>query len=137
MASTAWSLTGSKDAIIGKSSGSDLTAALETGTNPSDATPSPTDDEEEVGPESWWYYHLMMVVCTFYMAMLLTDWSDQSVDGAPSGSSGSLGAHSVSLTNFWVKICSQWVCLSMYAWTLLAPYLLRNVRDFGVEFDFD
>lgn len=137
MASTAWSLTGSKDAIIGKSSGSDLTAALETGTNPSDATPSPTDDEEEVGRESWWYYHLMMVVCTFYMAMLLTDWSDQSVDGAPSGSSGSLGAHSVSLTNFWVKICSQWVCLSMYAWTLLAPYLLRNVRDFGVEFDFD
>ena len=72
----------------------------------------------------------MMVVCSFYMAMLLTDWSTQSVDQHA-------GAHSVSILSFWVKILSQWVCLAMYAWTLLAPYLLRNVRDFGVEFDFD
>jgi len=131
MASTAWSLTGSKEAFIGKASGNDLTASLETGGSSSDATPSPTDDDEEaVGPESWWYYHLMMVVCSFYMAMLLTDWSTQSVDQHA-------GAHSVSILSFWVKILSQWVCLAMYAWTLLAPYLLRNVRDFGVEFDFD
>ena len=73
---------------------------------------------------------MMMCVCTFYMAMLLTDWSTQSVDEHK-------GSHAVSLTSFWVKLCSQWVCLLMYAWTLLAPYLLRNVRDFGVEFDFD
>lgn len=131
MASTAWSLTGSKEAFIGKASGNDLTASLETGGSSSDATPSPNDDDEEaVGPESWWYYHLMMVVCSFYMAMLLTDWSTQSVDQHA-------GAHSVSILSFWVKILSQWVCLAMYAWTLLAPYLLRNVRDFGVEFDFD
>ena len=81
--------------------------------------------------ESWWYYHLMMVVCSFYMAMLESDWSVQSVDEVS-------GAHSVSLLSFWVKISSQWICLAMYAWTLLAPYLLRNHRDFGIDFsDFD
>ena len=72
----------------------------------------------------------MMTVCTFYMAMLLTDWSTQPVN-QPDGS------YATSLGTFWVKIGSQWVCLLMYAWTLLAPYLLRDVRDFGIEFDLD
>jgi len=132
MASTAWSLLGTahKDSIVGKSSGNDLTASLETGGDSAAADAAATDEGEAVGPESWWYYHMMMCVCTFYMAMLLTDWSTQSVDEHK-------GSHAVSLTSFWVKLCSQWVCLLMYAWTLLAPYLLRNVRDFGVEFDFD
>lgn len=133
MASTAWSLTGSKEAIIGKTSPNDLTASLETGGSSSpenDHKAGAVADDEDVGPESWWYYHLMMVVCTFYMAMLLTDWSTQSETEVE-------GSHSVSLTSFWVKIAAQWLCLLMYGWTLLAPYLLRDIRDFGVEFDFD
>ena len=44
--------------------------------------------------------------------------------------------YGVDLVSFWVKILSQWVCLIMYGWTLLAPYCLRDVRDFGVEFEF-
>ena len=33
---------------------------------------------------------------------------------------------------------SQWLCFLIYAWTLLAPYLMRNHRDFGIDFsDFD
>lgn len=132
MASTAWSATGSKDALIGKtaSSNAELTVSLEAGGTSSTAEGGANDDEESVGPESWWYYHLMMVVCSFYMAMLLSDWSMQPVDKPD-------GAYATSLSSFWVKITSQWVCLLMYAWTLLAPYLLRNVRDFGIEFDFD
>ena len=39
------------------------------------------------------------------------------------------------IATFWVKVGSQWACLLMYAWTLLAPYLLRESRDFGIEFD--
>jgi len=124
MASTAWSATGSKDALIGKTSPTELTETLEGG------PASDGDDSEKVTPESWWYYHLMMTVCTFYMAMLLTDWSTQPVN-QPDGS------YATSLGTFWVKIGSQWVCLLMYAWTLLAPYLLRDVRDFGIEFDLD
>ena len=87
--------------------------------------------------ESWWYYHLMMVACSMYMAMLLTDWSAQPamVHGVPATRFDEGAHHSVSLGSFWVKVVSQWVCLLMYGWTLLAPYLLRDVRDFGIEFD--
>jgi hypothetical protein len=136
MASTAWSATGSKDKLMGKATptNSELNEALDTSTVTSssveDAGANTSDSEEITGPESWWYYHLMMVVCSFYMAMLLTDWSMQPVDKPR-------GEFAVSLESFWVKIIAQWICLLMYAWTLLAPYLLRNHRDFGIEFDFD
>jgi len=65
------------------------------------------------------------------MAMLLSDWSTQPINEPAHGQ------YMASLSSFWVKIVSQWICLLMYAWTLLAPYLLRNVRDFGIDFDFD
>lgn len=29
----------------------------------------------------------------------------------------------------WVKICSSWVCIALYVWTLVAPLVLVN-RDF-------
>ena len=96
-----------------------------------------SEGDGEVGAESWWIFHLMMVACSFYMAMLLTDWSSEParVDGIPTvDTTGS--PYAVSLPSFWVKVVSQWVCLLMYAWTLLAPYLLREHRDFGIEFDF-
>jgi len=136
MLSVARSATNSRENLFGKSSGnSDLTVNLDTGAGgSSDANANGDgDDTENVGPESWWYYHLMMVVSSLYMAMLLTNWSMQPTDQAPS----SHGAFSVSLESFWIKIVAQWTCLLMYGWTLLAPYLLRDVRDFGIEFDFD
>jgi len=136
MASTAWSATHSKDVILGKQQGSDLTATLDTGDN------SAGDNEEEIGRESNWYYHIMMSACSIYMAMLLTDWSVQPAfkNGVPAipaqREAGATGV-GVSMGSFWVKIISQWVCLALYGWTLLAPYLLRESRDFGIEFDFD
>merc|ERR1712188_65656 len=86
---------------------------------------SADEDEEELGAESWWYFHLMMVASALYMAMLLTDWSTQpdTVNGVPLSHDES-GEYSVSLGSFWVKVVSQWVALAMYAWTLLAPYLM-------------
>merc|ERR1719152_275515 len=128
MVISAWSATGSKEVMIGKSStNTDLTASLDAGNSRSDGDAAV--EEGAVEPESWWYYHLMLVVCAFYVAMFLTDWSTQPVDTP-------LGSYNVSLMSFWVKVGSQWACLLMYAWTLLAPYLLRNHRDFGIEFDF-
>ena len=90
------------------------------------------DDDSSVAAESWWYFHLMMVVVSMFMSMLLTGWSVQPVDA-----SHQLEHPDVSLESFWIKTVAQWLCLLLYGWTLLAPYLLRHVRDFGVEFDFD
>lgn len=137
---SAWSATGSKEAMVGKatSGSSDLPTSLVSGgssTRDPDAglvAAASSDTDQEVEPESWWYYHLMMVVCSFYMAMFVTDWSTQPIDQVRSG------AHQqVSYETFWVKTIAQWSCILMYGWTLLAPYLLRDVRDFGIDFDFD
>jgi len=129
MASTAYNAAGSKEALVGKDpSASDLDKPLDDAAKSSDP-----EEEEEVQPESWWYFHAMMVACAFYMSMLLTDWSSQP---ASVGMPAVPGQFSVGLPSFWVKLSSQWICLLMYAWTLLAPYLLRDTRDFGVEFDF-
>merc|ERR1712196_349297 len=97
-----------------------------------------SDDDDEVGAVSWWYFHLMMLASALYMAMLLTDWSAQPAEknDVPYGADAA-GKFSVGLPSFWVKLVSQWVCILTYGWTLLAPYLLRETRDFGVEFDFD
>merc|ERR1711907_615214 len=102
--------------------GSDLTVTLDAGAG-SDA--SATGDDNAVEAESWWYYHLMMVVVSMFFAMLLSDWSIQPVsepDVHPD--------YRTSMQSFWIKLIAQWACLLMYAWTLLAPYLLRDVRDF-------
>jgi hypothetical protein len=143
MVGVAWSTTGSKGAIMltGKDQSTELTANLEDGSakeSSSAAHDLSAAPDEQLGPESWWYYHLMMVACSMYMAMLLTDWSSQPYmyHGVPATRLDA-GQYNVSLGSFWVKVGSQWVCLAMYGWTLLAPYLLRDYRDFGIEFDLD
>ena len=67
--------------------------------------------------------------------MLLTDWSSQPAFNARATRLDS-ASYDTSLGSFWVKLVSQWICLLLYAWTLLAPYCLREYRDFGIEFDF-
>jgi len=142
IAVTANSATNSKQAIIGTQQGSELTTTLEDGTA-KESSSAGNDAEETVtfGAESWWYYHVMMIACSLYMSMLLTDWSNMPAEenGVPAIEMLEQvreTRYGVDLVSFWVKIVSQWVCLLMYGWTLLAPYCLRDVRDFGVEFEF-
>jgi len=133
MASTAYNAAGSKQQVLGKEQGADLDKPLDgTGTRSDGET-----EEEEVGTESWWYFHCMMIACSLYMAMLLTDWTAQPAthNGIPV-TMDTVGSWSVGLPSFWVKLASQWVALVLYGWTLLAPFCLRESRDFGIEFDF-
>ena len=44
---------------------------------------------------------------------------------------------SATAANAGVQGSAALASLALYMWTLLAPYLLRDVRDFGIEFDFD
>lgn len=131
------STTGSKTAIIGRETGSEMTAKLDDSGVPSSINGSSSDStDDHVGPESWWYYHLMMVACSMYIAMLITDWSEQpAFDHGVPATKEAANAYNTSLQSFWVKAVSQWMCLLLYAWTLLAPYCLRHYRDFGIEFD--
>ena len=57
-------------------------------------------------------------------------------NGVPVSGSTPIGKYSVGLESFWVKVISLLVCFGLYGCTLLAPYLLREYRDFGIEFDF-
>jgi len=145
IAVTANSATGSKQALVGSSASggsSELTTTLEDGT-PKESSSAENDNEKvEYGRESWWYYHVMMIACSLYMAMLLTDWSNMPAEtnGVPALAQlieeDRHTRYGVDLVSFWVKLSSQWICMLMYGWTLLAPYCLRDVRDFGVEFEF-
>ena len=146
------SATGGKEAMLGKSednlSQTEMAKPLDEtgGANSSSAGCGGNDDyEEAVGAESWWYFHLMMAAVALYIAMLLTEFSSvpAEVNGVPlsrndiekwEANPPEWKAASM-IATFWVKVGSQWACLLMYAWTLLAPYLLRESRDFGIEFD--
>jgi len=122
----------SKTTVIGKdASSTDLAKPLDDGAQGS------SSDEEEVNADSWWTFHVMMLACSLYYAMLLSDWSSQppDIDGIPLVR-GAAQAYSVSLSTFWVKVISLLVALGVYAWTLVAPYIFRDTRDFGIEFDF-
>jgi len=143
IAVTANSATGSKAAIVGTSNSTEMTTTLEDASGaPKESSSEEQEDGKVVfGRESWWYYHLMMIACSLYMAMLLTDWSNMPAEknGVPAVDmleEARSTRYGVDLVSFWVKLVSQWFCLLLYAWSLLAPYLLREVRDFGVEFEF-
>ena len=109
MASMTWTMTESQEALIGK------TNLLEE-----------TEISQELCKKSWKYFHFMMVMCSLYMCMHLTNWSSD------------IDNNIILLNNdssFWVKVYSQWLCFFLYTWTLCGPYILRNYRDFGVEFN--
>ncbi|EOD38002.1 hypothetical protein EMIHUDRAFT_351597 [Emiliania huxleyi CCMP1516] len=136
LAGTAWNATSTKNQVIGSDSASPNEQPLD----PNAEKEAPAYDEME--EESWWYYHLMMATCALYLSMLLTGWSTEPayIDGVPTAvgtiDTYDAASYSVGLPSFWVKVVSQWICLLLYSWTLLAPYLLRDHRDFGIEFDF-
>jgi len=144
IAVTANSATGNKELLLkpatGTSTNSDLSASLEDGT-PKESSSEEDGDKVVYGRESWWYYHVMMIACSLYMAMLLTDWSNMPAEknGVPAVEileDARSTRYGVDIVSFWIKLTSQWICMLMYGWTLIAPYCLRDVRDFGVEFEF-
>lgn len=101
---------------------------------PSDQTPNVTvvddggsngqtvyDDEDDGVTYSYTFYHVMMMLASLYLMMTITNWYK------PSGSN--FNKLSASQASFWIKISSSWVCMALYAWTLLAPVVFPD-RDF-------
>jgi hypothetical protein len=82
--------------------------------------PDEEDDEPVPTQEKAWVFHLIMISASMYLAMLLTDWGTES-----GGSSASEG-----LASMWVKFVAALATVGLYAWTLVAPAVLK-----GREFD--
>lgn len=83
--------------------------------HPSDETETETTNNPTANSR----FHIVMASACCYGAMLLTDWG-QSPDGQ----------HGPGATTMWIQIVSQWVCMALYTWSLIAPQLLTN-RDFS------
>ncbi|XP_023211335.1 probable serine incorporator [Centruroides sculpturatus] len=83
------------------------------------------DNEDDAVVYSWSFFHFMFALASLYVMMTLTNWYKPS-------------AHNVTaeanIDNFyppmWIKIVSSWICIILYAWTLIAPIVLPD-RDFS------
>jgi len=81
------------------------------------------DNESDGVAYSYCFFHFMFFLASFYVMMTLTNWYQ------PAAAEDGLIVLNNSLPAMWVKISSTWVCILIYAWTLLAPVILSD-RDF-------
>lgn len=109
-----------------------LRAAVESGSLPASALDE-SDDEDDEGPVSrddernstqynYALFHIIFLLATNWVATLLTQNIDNSVqdDLVPVGRT---------YWASWVKIISAWVCYAIYLWTLIAPVVLPDRFD--------
>jgi serine incorporator 1/3 len=71
-----------------------------------------------------WRLNIALAVIACWAAMTLTHW------GQVQGADGIIANPSVGKVSLWMLVAAQWLVLSLYLWTLLAPRLLPN-RDFS------
>lgn len=75
-----------------------------------------TQDDGSAAPSNPSSFHFIMAASCCYAAMLLTSWGAKPDD-----------AHvTPEITVQWIKMASQWVCMLLYTWSLMAPYILTN-----------
>jgi hypothetical protein len=79
---------------------------------------------EEAEAASFSFFHVQMLLGSCYLAMLLTNWtilgSTTMKELKPNDYEG----------GYWAKLSSEIVCILLYLWTLLAPFICRD-RDFN------
>lgn len=92
------------------------------------------DDERNGTRYNYALFHAVFAAAICYTAMLLTDWrwvrledadphhgdSDGDLSGAPVVSIGR------SATAMWMRFVSSWICIAIYAWSLVAPVLMPD-----------
>lgn len=78
------------------------------------------DNEEEGVAYSYSFFHFMFGLASLYVMMTLTSWYRPDND---------LSHLNSNMASVWVKIVSSWLCIGLYAWTLVAPALFPD-RDF-------
>ncbi|KAG8950289.1 hypothetical protein FRC03_012916 [Tulasnella sp. 419] len=119
-----------------------LLAAVEAGAIPASALDEEDDDEDDedvvAGEErddertgtkyNYSWFHIIFVMGTMYVGELLTDWHVVK-SGTPPPSDPNpdddvfIGRSAVAM---WMRVVSSWVCILLYAWSLLAPVLMPD-----------
>ncbi|KPP66676.1 serine incorporator 2-like [Scleropages formosus] len=79
------------------------------------------DNEEDGVTYSYSFFHFCLFLASLYIMMTLTNWYQPST---------SYEAMLSTMPAVWVKICSSWLGLALYLWTLVAPLILTD-RDFS------
>uniref|UniRef100_A0A915PRJ9 Serine incorporator 3 n=1 Tax=Setaria digitata TaxID=48799 RepID=A0A915PRJ9_9BILA len=79
------------------------------------------DDESDAVSYSYSFFHFVFGLASLYVMMTLTCWYKPDSD---------LRHLNSNMAAVWVKIVSSWLCLAIYAWTLVAPALFPD-RDFS------
>ncbi|XP_068189710.1 serine incorporator 2 isoform X2 [Antennarius striatus] len=78
------------------------------------------DNEEESVTYSYSFFHFCLFLASLYIMMTLTNWYK------PDDNTQTM---KTSMPAVWVKICSSWLGLAIFLWTLVAPLVLPG-RDF-------
>lgn len=94
---------------------------------------APQDDERNGTAYNYSLFHVVFLLAACYTAMLLTDWRFVRLEDAHLPEDG--GAPIVfigrSATAMWMRIVSSWLCIAIYAWSLVAPVVLPD--RFGLD----
>uniref|UniRef100_A0A8C9WFX0 Serine incorporator 1 n=1 Tax=Scleropages formosus TaxID=113540 RepID=A0A8C9WFX0_SCLFO len=78
------------------------------------------DNERDGVTYSYSFFHFMLFLASLYIMMTLTNWYSPDANYEMMTSKW---------PSVWVKMSSSWICIALYAWTLVAPLVLTN-RDF-------
>ncbi|CAD5231551.1 unnamed protein product [Bursaphelenchus xylophilus] len=79
------------------------------------------DNEQEEVAYSYSFFHFIFGLASLYVMMTLTSWYKPDND---------LSHLNSNMASLWVKVVSSWLCVIIYAWTLLAPAFFPD-RDFS------
>lgn len=79
------------------------------------------DNEEDGVTYSYSFFHFSLFLASLYIMMTLTNWYKPNSD---------YETMQTTMPAVWVKICSSWIGLALFLWTLVAPLVLPD-RDFN------
>lgn len=100
--------------------GQGLTADIEASPG-EDGVRRAVDNEEDGVTYSYSFFHFSLFLASLYIMMTLTNWYMPDTD---------YDTMKTSMPAVWVKICSSWLGLALFLWTLVAPLVLPD-RDFS------
>ncbi|XP_034560886.1 serine incorporator 2 [Notolabrus celidotus] len=100
--------------------GQGLTAGYESASG-EDGVRRAVDNEEDGVSYSYSFFHFSLFLASLYIMMTLTNWYKPDADYKVMKST---------MPAVWVKICSSWIGLGLFLWTLVAPLVLPD-REFN------